>query len=318
MLASKNALLVLFATANVVTAQTLAPVTMAPVVIPTPDTSAPVTADPVAIPTDAPNTGMPVIAPTDDGPMATTSAPVTVAPVTTPMDSPIAPVSAPVASTPAPIAPVTEDPTTPSATPSSLPSGSILPAELQPRADFRCGKSELDARGNCNKVCNDDVYSCDEGEFCLQTFPNYCHVQPEGHPDCEDLDMGEASIRRCGFEEDDARAYCGKACTSSAECGDAEFCFPVQRNFCNFFEIEDEEAGGSRLRRMQEADKTNAQYFAEAKEVINPYFLKAAVSDPPASSPTSQAGSSEPTSSSSTISSSFMVGALYAVSMFIL
>lgn len=104
------------------------------------------------------------------------------------------------------------------------------------------------------------------------TFNNYCHIKPAGHPVCDDLDMGEETIRRCGFEEDDARGYCGKSCSNSGECGVGEFCYPVQRNFCNCFEKQDEEASQSALRQ---ATMTNAEYFSGAKEIIIPYFSEA-------------------------------------------
>jgi hypothetical protein len=161
----------------------------------------------------------------------------------------------------------------------------MLPPDLLPRADFRCGITELDARGNCHQECSQDITVCGEGEFCWPTFTNYCRIKPEGHPECDNLEKGDDVIRRCGFEEMDARGYCGKACSDSAECVEGEFCYPNQRNFCRCFEEQDE-AVAPRRRRNQEAPQTNAEYFKEARKMIEPYFLEVTPTDPPDTTPT--------------------------------
>jgi hypothetical protein len=167
----------------------------------------------------------------------------------------------------------------PSSIPSSLPALTaspaevILPTDKQARSDYRCGVTEVDARGNCGKECTPGVTSCATGEYCLSTFANYCHIKPQPHPFCPDKEYGEEIIRRCGFQELDARGYCGKDCTSSSECGTNESCFPVQRNFCDCFEKQD---ANSRTRRLSGTiQTTNAEYFTEAKKEISPYFLAA-------------------------------------------
>lgn len=262
MFASKNALFfLLFVTANVVVAQT----------------------DTTMGPSNAPIGSM-------DTPTVDSESP-TGSPTETPDTPDQAPSNAPNPS------PTGDAPVTPSASPSRQSGSGVLPDDLQPRSDYRCGVNELDARGNCKQLCGDDISVCGEGENCWATFVSYCHIQPEGHPQCDDLSMAEQDILRCGFEEDDARGYCGKPCESSSECGESEFCFPVQRNFCKYFEDEDT-SGEARLRRsLQEALGTNAQYFSDAKEVISPYFLKQAQVMPPSTSPSMQPSSSnQPTS----------------------
>jgi hypothetical protein len=208
--------------------------------------------------------------------------------------------------------------------PSSLPSLTgnptstpVLPEELLPRSDFRCGITELDARGNCHQECSKDISICGEGEECWPTFTNYCHIKPEGHPECDDLEKGDEVIRRCGFEEIDARGYCGKGCLNSAECNKDEYCYPVQRNFCQCFDEQDKEAATPTRRRAQEAPQTNAEYFEEARKIIEPFFLKATSTDPPATTSTDPpvaAPVDPPTSTGSSIGqrTSLVVGVVFA------
>jgi len=155
---------------------------------------------------------------------------------------------------------------------------------------------------------------------------------PEGHPYCDPEEDGDNVVRRCGFEEIDARGYCGMNCTSSSECGEAEYCYPVQRNFCLCFEEQDAEAAASPGRRAQETPQTNEEYFDEAREVIEDYFLEAAAAtdpptdppaDPPANAPVpvtpapADNNPTPPTSAGSVSQQSVVVSLLVAGAVFV-
>lgn len=204
-----------------------------------------------------------------------------------------------------------------------MPTGAlgVLPPDKQPREDRRCGASELDARGNCKKLCMDNVDCEVAGEFCQSTFLNYCHIKPEGHPQATDLDAGEQVIRRCGFEEVSARGYCGLGCEDDTVCPEFERCFPVHLNFCEHFKEQDESATRRLRRLMAGADGTltNSEYFEMAKEVLAPYF---AATTTPAASPTmapANPPTPEPTFAplppSSAVNASFMLGTVLAIAV---
>eukprot|EP00548_Thalassiothrix_antarctica_P012464 CAMPEP_0194159258 /NCGR_PEP_ID=MMETSP0152-20130528/77725_1 /TAXON_ID=1049557 /ORGANISM="Thalassiothrix antarctica, Strain L6-D1" /LENGTH=583 /DNA_ID=CAMNT_0038868801 /DNA_START=483 /DNA_END=2234 /DNA_ORIENTATION=+ len=50
---------------------------------------------------------------------------------------------------------------------------------LEAISDFRCGTSEAVARGNCKSTCITQA-TCNLGEYCWATLPNYCHANSEG------------------------------------------------------------------------------------------------------------------------------------------
>lgn len=136
---------------------------------------------------------------------------------------------------------------------------SPLPNNLKPEFGFRCGISEVDARGNCKKQCNHHV-QCSDGEECWGVQLNYCNTFAEGdHPVCTDLDLADEDSR-CGFDEASARGHCGQKCTSDDECGELEFCFPTMLNLC--------ECHGETC--PEEAEIA----FAKAKQLISPYFVQ--------------------------------------------
>jgi len=200
--------------------------------------------------TAAPFTSAPFIS----EPTVTTLAPATVGPVTA------APVTlAPIASSP-------------------------LPPDLQPKSNYRCGVSELDARANCKKECTTSADCESPDEFCWATFSSYCYIMPEGHPQCNP-DLGEQIQRRCGFDEQAARSFCGQVCVHSTDCSmPGEKCFPVQLNLCDCFADQDEErdeytrgsiylgGGDRRLENDTIYYETNAEYFERAKVPLVHYF----------------------------------------------
>jgi len=134
-----------------------------------------------------------------------------------------------------------------------------LPEELQPETGYRCGFSELDARGNCKKQCTHHV-QCSKGEECWGVQLNYCNTFEEGkHPVCTNLDLADNDAR-CGVDEASARGHCGKKCEQDDHCGDGEFCFPTLENLCECHE--------------KTCPKKCAITFSNAKELISPYFVE--------------------------------------------
>jgi len=158
---------------------------------------------------------------------------------------------------------------------------SPLPKELQPRSDFRCGVSEVDARSNCGVTCSshDD---CNGVEFCWPTHSNYCHMMPEEHPYCEPS-QAEQVHRRCGYDEQAARSFCGIPCHHSSDCsGEGEYCFPVQLNLCKCFQQQDDGDNDGTRRQLASLRKqaqqrrlfvSNRKYFDAAKEPLMKYFV---------------------------------------------
>lgn len=151
-----------------------------------------------------------------------------------------------------------------------------IPTHLKPRSDFRCGVSEVDARSNCKSECT-TAADCEPGEFCWTTFENYCHMMPDGHPLC-DHSESEQIIRRCGYDEQAARSFCGNTCSDELDCTvPGEMCFPVQLNLCECFAKQDEINTPSEniVQRQLDSvhrDETNAEYFERAKEPLARYF----------------------------------------------
>jgi len=152
-----------------------------------------------------------------------------------------------------------------------------IPTSLvQPRSDFRCGVSEVDARSNCKSECTTEA-DCEPGEFCWATFESYCHMMPDGHPYC-DPNVSEQIIRRCGYDEQAARSFCGKNCSDEMDCMvPGEKCFPVQLNLCECFAEQDEEISITEDNAQRQLDsigdvETNAEYFERAKEPLARYF----------------------------------------------
>lgn len=153
-----------------------------------------------------------------------------------------------------------------------------IPSHLQPRSDFRCGISEVDARSNCKSECTTAADCNEPGEFCWTTFESYCHMMPDdGHPVC-DANVSEQIIRRCGYNEQAARSFCGKTCSNEVDCEDpGEKCFPVQLNLCECFAEQDEmintaSSEDAVQRQLDSTDETNAEYFERAKEPLVRYF----------------------------------------------
>jgi len=215
-----------------------------------------------------------------------------------------------------------EDEPTTNSTKLEVPS-SPLPTELQPVSDYRCGVSEVDARSNCGKLCTTNT-DCDNDntgkniatKFCWATHANYCHVKLEQqqkiyHPYC-DPTQAEQVHRRCGFDEQAARSFCGSSCETDGECSNnMERCFPVHLNLCDCFQQQDDDdeklqssdsGSGSTRRRQQRhlnvpitstKDEqlnhnrgqyfsndapgsriiSNRKYFDAAKEPLIPYFI---------------------------------------------
>jgi len=169
---------------------------------------------------------------------------------------------------------------------------SPLPPQLQPKSDFRCGVTEVDARSNCKPECTVST-DCPFGESCWGTHINYCHMMPEGHPQCDHTEA-ENVERRCGRDEMAARGFCAPSCTNEVDCygtpGDK--CFPVHLNLCGCFErqdIVDQVIPQYRHRRSLEqrtlkkrylegikeftvVEETNEEYFERAEEPLNSYF----------------------------------------------
>jgi len=160
-----------------------------------------------------------------------------------------------------------------------------LPEELRPQTDFRCGVSEVDARSNCKSTCLGDGDCTGPGERCWTTHNSYCHIMPDGHPQC-DYTEAENTERRCGFDEMASRGFCGAPCDSEVDCTQpGEKCFPVHLNLCSCFEQQDAEVNvendikskdgpQERLRSLNELEIkiTNRAYFEAAKEPLEPYF----------------------------------------------
>ena len=137
---------------------------------------------------------------------------------------------------------------------------SPLPDALQPEFGFRCGFSEVDARSNCKPECTHHI-QCSEGEECWGVQLNYCNTFEEGtHPICLDLELADEDSR-CGLDEASARGHCGPKCTSDAECGVGEFCFPTLLNLCECHE-------------EGPCPEESAVAFASAKALISPYFVE--------------------------------------------
>jgi len=169
---------------------------------------------------------------------------------------------------------------------------SPLPPQLEPKSDFRCGVTEVDARSNCKSECTVNT-DCSFGESCWGTHINYCHMMPDVHPQCGHKDA-ENVERRCGRDEMAARGFCGPSCTNEVDCYGApgEKCFPVHLNLCSCFQRQDivdqvipqfrhQRSLEQRTlqKRYQEGineftvvEETNAEYFERAEEPLNQYF----------------------------------------------
>jgi len=156
---------------------------------------------------------------------------------------------------------------------------SPLPTQLQPMSDFRCGVTEADARSNCKSECTVST-DCETGESCWATHDSYCHIMPEGHPQC-DYPEAENIVLRCGYDEMASRGFCGAPCENEVDCEVRdEKCYPVHLNLCECFEQQDlvDEAtpyrnlGRRHLDQMLEVKERNSDYFIRAKEQIDPYF----------------------------------------------
>jgi len=102
-------------------------------------------------------------------------------------------------------------------------------------------------------------------------------MMPDGHPYC-DPSVSEQIIRRCGYDEQAARSFCGNTCSDELDCVvPGEKCFPVQLNLCECFADQDEENSTNegdvqRLLDSTGAIETNAEYFERAKEPLVRYF----------------------------------------------
>mmetsp|Transcript_16003 Transcript_16003/g.23536 ORF Transcript_16003/g.23536 Transcript_16003/m.23536 type:complete len:521 (-) Transcript_16003:133-1695(-) len=184
------------------------------------------------------------------------------------------------------------DPSNPSYTP---PSGKVipepdLPTALEAISDYRCGISEVDARSNCGKLCTTNADCNDDEHYCWGTHANYCHLKPEPHPRCDPA-RAEQTARRCGGDEESARSFCGLSCNDETDCSvPGEWCFPVQLNLCACFEEQDDfnallllseqqqgdvALDGQKIRSRQLVSVSNRQYFDDAKQPLEPYFLEA-------------------------------------------
>jgi len=50
--------------------------------------------------------------------------------------------------------------------------------DVTARSDFRCGTSEVDARVNCGKKCQNKL-DCESDEYCFHTLSNICYATEE-------------------------------------------------------------------------------------------------------------------------------------------
>lgn len=102
----------------------------------------------------------------------------------------------------------------------------------------RCGISELDARGNCGRICtSDDECRTSIGvpkQWCYQVHANYCDSKPMLSY-CNTTYLSQSNVLRCGMNEMDARERCGIPCTKSTDCNISigENCYGVHMNTCN-------------------------------------------------------------------------------------
>jgi len=161
---------------------------------------------------------------------------------------------------------------------------SPLPPELQPKSDFRCGATEVDARSNCKTECTFST-DCPFGESCWTTHNNYCHIMPDGHPQCVHTEA-ENQERRCGYDEVGARGFCGFTCTNEVDCWGTpgKKCFPVHLNLCSCFEQQDVLDGVipdyrhhlkrdlNSLEEIIRRAETNKKYFQHAEEQLIQYL----------------------------------------------
>jgi chitinase len=174
-------------------------------------------------------------------PVTPSQAPVTNAPLSQTTPTPTtAPSKFLAESTPAPIKP-TRTPHTrashikPTKSHPSKPTQSPVLPQGSPSGVFivstasRCGVSELDSRGNCNAVCQQQN-DCASGQWCWTVFPNYCGSKTVRK--CTDLSQAD-SDPRCGVDELHARELCGNKCVSDNDCSPGQSCFSVELNTCD-------------------------------------------------------------------------------------
>eukprot|EP00548_Thalassiothrix_antarctica_P020464 CAMPEP_0194194442 /NCGR_PEP_ID=MMETSP0154-20130528/75584_1 /TAXON_ID=1049557 /ORGANISM="Thalassiothrix antarctica, Strain L6-D1" /LENGTH=310 /DNA_ID=CAMNT_0038918873 /DNA_START=114 /DNA_END=1046 /DNA_ORIENTATION=+ len=153
----------------------------------------------------------------------------------------------------------------------------ISPPQSQPKSDFRCGVTEVDARSNCKAECT-TLNDCSIGEYCWGTHVNYCHMMPIGHPQC-DHSTAENVERHCGYDEVRARGFCAPSCINDVDCQGTlgERCYPVHLNLCACFERQDEldqvipQYRHLQLQRNGMRKETNHEYFERAEEQLNSY-----------------------------------------------
>ena len=165
-------------------------------------------------------------------------------PVVAPMMAPVkAPVVAPVMNVPV-TAPVTTPVATPLKAPMAMPVSPPPPPQSPPTwvlsTSNRCGRSEVDARGNCGRTCTSDS-ECNTGTiggeqqlWCFQVHANYCGSKPiQPYCNTTTANIMTASALRCGVNELEARERCGPVCTKSTDCAAGEYCWGVHANTCS-------------------------------------------------------------------------------------
>lgn len=153
--------------------------------------------------------------------------------------------------TAAPVVPTAPATPSPSAAPVTPPPSTPAPTGegINISTSSRCGVSELDARANCGVECSTTA-DCADNQWCWNVQENLCGSRPN-FAICSDLPEANSNAR-CGVSELEAREFCGKFCTSDAQCntGLGELCHGTHLNTCDCVAGPGTDGGRRALRGM--------------------------------------------------------------------